>query len=30
LVVSPFFFSFFLSSELEMNRCKRRQAGMSG
>ena len=29
LIVSPFFFSFFLSSELEMNRCKRRQAGMS-
>jgi len=29
MIVSPFFFSFFLSSELEMNRCKRRQAGMS-
>ena len=29
LIVSPFFFSFFLSSELEMNRCKRRQAGVS-
>ena len=28
LIVSPFFFSFFLSSELEMNRCKRRQAGI--